>query len=148
MPFLRPFAPFLACSIVGLLAGCGIARQDTNEPVDPLIVRSFVPGKTTARDVVEQLGAPTEVVQLGRRTAYRYDCNTTKSTVLFLLLVNFGNQDARTDRVWVFFDDKDVLTHHGSWWGTHRTQYALPWEDVHEESDNASRDADRPGVGK
>jgi hypothetical protein len=131
---------------IACLSACAFGRQDTNEPLDPEIVRTFVPGKTTAREVTERLGAPTEVVQLGRRTAYRYDGATTKSTVLFLLLVNFANQDTRSDRVWVFFDDQDVLTHFGSWWGTHRTQYSLPWEDVHEASDNASRDADRPGV--
>jgi hypothetical protein len=127
-------------------AACAIGRQDTNEPLDPEIVRTFVPGKTTAREVTERLGAPTEVVQLGRRTAYRYDGATTKSTVLFLLLINFANQDTRSDRVWLFFDEADVLTHFGTWWGTHRTQYALPWEDVHEASDNQSRDAERPGV--
>jgi len=131
---------------IACLSACAIGRQDINEPLDPEIVRTFVPGKTTAREVTERLGAPTEVVQLGRRTAYRYDGATTKSTVLFLLVVNFANQDTRSDRVWVFFDDQDVLTHFGSWWGTHRTQYALPWEDVHEAADNQSRDADRPGV--
>jgi hypothetical protein len=46
----------------------------------------------------------------------------------------------------VFFDENDVLTHYGSTYGTHRTQYAMPWEDVHEAVDNDSRDQDRPGV--
>ena len=131
-----------------LLPACALARQGTNEPLDAAVIRSLQPGKTTAREVVERLGAPTEVVQLGRRTAYRYDASTEKSTVLFLLLINFGNQDMRTDRLWVFFDENDVLTHHGAWFGTHRTQYAMPWEDVHEASDNEARDADRPGVGR
>jgi hypothetical protein len=129
-----------------LLPACVFSRQDVNEPLEVAIVRSLEPGKTTAREVVERLGAPTEVVQLGRRTAYRYDCSTEKSTVLFLVVVNFANQDLRSDRIWVFFDDHDVLTHCGTWFGTHRTQYALPWEDVHEPEDNAARDADRPGV--
>jgi hypothetical protein len=142
----RPRLPlFLACS---LLTACALGRQDVNEPLDPAIVRTFEPGRTTAREVVERLGAPTEVVQLGRRTAYRYDGSTQKSAVLFLLVVNFVNQDQRSDRVWVFFDERDVLTHCGTWWGTHRTQYAMPWEDVHEPEDNAARDADRPGVPK
>ncbi len=52
----------------------------------------------------------------------------------------------RTDRLWVFFDEKDVLTHCGATYGTHRTQYALPWESVHEQEDDAARDAQRPGV--
>ncbi|MBX3461811.1 MAG: hypothetical protein KF830_01455 [Planctomycetes bacterium] len=128
------------------LWGCAFARQDTNEPLDPAVVRSLVPGTTTAREVVERLGAPTEVVQLGRRSAWRYDAATTKSTVLFLGIVNFANQDTRSDRLWVFFDERDVLTHAGAWFGTHRTQYALPWEDVHEDADNAARDAERPGL--
>jgi hypothetical protein len=39
-----------------------------------------------------------------------------------------------------------VLTHCGATYGTHRTQYALPWESVHEAEDDAERDAQRPGV--
>ncbi len=131
-----------------LVTACAFARQDTNEPIDAPTVRAFVPGKTTAREVVERLGAPTDVVQLGKRTAYRYDSASQKSTVLFLLLINFANQDARSDRVWVFFDEHDVVTHFGASFGTHRPQYAMPWEDVHEASDSASRDASRPGASR
>lgn len=131
-----------------LLPACAFARQDTNEPLDAPTVRAFVPGKTTAREVVEKLGAPTDVVQLGKRTAYRYDGTTQKSTLLFLVVVNFANQDARSDRVWVFFDEHDVLTHCGASFGTHRAQYALPWEDVHEPVDHVERDANRPGASQ
>ena len=135
------------CTLCLLLAaGCAFGRQDTNDPLDATTIRSLEPGKTTARDIVERLGAPTEVVQLGRRTAYRFDASTTKSALLFLLVVNFANQDTRSDRLWVFFDESDVLTHFGASFGTHRTQYALPWEDVHEAEDNQVRDAERPGV--
>lgn len=129
-----------------LAAACAFARQDTNDPLDAPTIRAFVPGTTTAREVTERLGAPTEVVQLGRRTAYRYDATSAKSAVLFLLVVNFANQDTRSDRLWVFFDEADVLTHYGASFGTHRTQYALPWEDVHEAPDNGARDAGRPGA--
>ncbi len=65
---------------------------------------------------------------------------------LILIVFNMFAQDTRSDRVWVFFDEKDVLTHFGATFAVHRTQYALPWEDVHEVEDNAARDADRPGV--
>lgn len=137
-----------ACCLLFLIAsGCALARQETNEPFDPEVVRSLEPGVTTAREVVERMGAPTEVVQLGRRTAYRYDATSTKSAALFLLVFNMGSQDTRSDRLWVFFDENNVLTHHGSTFSSHRTQYALPWEDVHEAEDNASRDAGRPGLG-
>lgn len=130
------------------LPACAVARQETNDPLDARVVKSLQPGKTTAREVVERLGAPSEVVQLGRRTAYRYDASITKSAGLILLLFNMVAQDTRSDRVWVFFDDNDVLTHYGASFATHRAQYALPWEDVHEPEDDAARDAQRPGVGK
>jgi hypothetical protein len=133
---------------VCVAAGCAFARQDTNDPLDAVAVRALAPGTTTARQVVERLGAPTDVVQLGKRTAYRYDATSAKSTVLFLLVVNFANQDTRSDRVWLFFDEHDVLTHYGASFATHRPQYAMPWEDVHEAADNDSRDASRPGVGQ
>lgn len=133
---------------IASFASCGIARQDLNDPLDATLVNKLVPGTTTARQVVELLGGPNEVVQLGKRTAYRYDASATKSAVLFLFLVNFANQDTREDRLWVFFDEGDVLSHYGATYGTHRTQYSMPWEDVHEASDNESRDADRAGVGR
>lgn len=140
---LRSLLPF---TLLALLPGCAIMRQETNGPIDATVVASLQPGVTTAREVVERLGAPTEVVQLGKRTAYRYDASTTKGAGFFLLVFNMLAQDTRSDRVWVFFDDKDVLSHCGSTFAVHRTQYALPWEDVHEDADNAARDADRPGV--
>lgn len=135
-----------SCLLFLAVSGCALARQETNEPLDPTVVRSLQPGVTTARDVVERMGAPNEVVQLGRRTAYRYDATTTKSAALFLLVFNMAGQDTRSDRLWVFFDENNVLTHHGSTFGTHRAQYALPWEDVHEHADNTSRDAARQGL--
>src|SRR5690606_14098002 len=129
-------------------AGCAMARQELNDPLDATQIKQLIPGQTTAREVVEQLGGPNEVVQLGKRTAYRYDTWTTKSAGWVLLLINFANQDTRQDRLWVFFDENDRLSHYGATYGTHRTQYAMPWEDVHEASDNESRDAERAGVGK
>lgn len=143
-----PFARTVLLSCLASLAACGVGRQVLNEPLDPAVVRSLQPGQTTARDVTERFGAPTEVVQLGRRTAYRYDATTQKASVLLLLVVNLGNVDARSDRLWLFFDESDVLSHYGASYGTHRTQYAMPWEDVHEPADHAARDQARLGLGK
>ena len=133
--------------LLTFLPACAIGRNETNDPIDPTVVATLQPGKSTAREVVEKLGAPTDVIQLGKRTAYRYDASCAKTAALILLLFNMYAVDARSDRVWVFFDQNDVLTHVGSTFATHRTQYSLPWEDVHEASDNASRDANRPGLG-
>lgn len=127
------------------LSGCVQARMLENEPLDDAKIRQLAPGKTTAKEVVELLGAPTEVVQLHKRSAYRYEHTTTKYAALVLLLINFGHSDARSDRLWVFFDENERLTAVGSTLSSHRTQYAMPWEDVHEKSDNDSRDAERFG---
>lgn len=143
----RPLALFLLLCTT-FASACGIARQSTNEPLDATAIHALEPGKTTAREVTERLGAPSEVVQLGRRTAYRYDAAIAKGAILILVVANFGNFDSRSDRLWVFFDEKDVLSHYGATFGTHRTQYAMPWEDVHEAADNDSRDAERAGVGR
>ena len=137
---------------IGLLAAlfvlpsCALVRGTENEPLDPEIVRSFEPGKTTARTVTEKLGAPSQIVELGDRSAYRYDHFVTKGAGLLLLPVILAGSDSRSDRVWLFFDSNDVLSHVGATYSSHRAQYALPWDDVHEESDNASADADRPGL--
>jgi hypothetical protein len=126
--------------------GCVVARSDENEPLDPEIVRRLVPGRTTSKQVVELLGAPNDVVQLAKRTAYRYDHRRQKGAGLILIVLNFANLDARTDRMWLFFDENQVLSHFGATFASHHTQYAMPWEDVHEAEDNAARDEDRPSM--
>ena len=97
--------------------------------------------------LLEALGGPADVVQLGRRSAYLYNAANKKSAGLILIVVNMFHQDSRADRVWVFFDEDDVLSHVGSTYETHQTQYALPWEDVHEAEDNEKRDREREGLG-
>ncbi len=127
--------------------GCAIGRMSVNEPLDARAIEPFEPGVTTAAEVVDALGAPSDVVQLGRRSAYRYDSQVAKGTGLVLLIVNFGHMDSRSDRVWVFFDEDDRLTHVAGTFATHRTRYALPWSDVHDPKRAARADRRRPGLG-
>jgi hypothetical protein len=122
--------------------------MNVNEPLDALAIAPFEPGVTTAADVVEALGAPSDVVQLGRRSAYRYDAMVSKGAGLVLLVVNLGHMDSRSDRIWVFFDEDDVVTHVAGTFATHRTRYALPWTDVHTAERSERADRGRPGVGK
>ena len=90
-----------------------------------------MPGMTAA-DVVATLGAPNEVIQLGLRSAYRFDHQKKKRAGLFALVLGFFNEDTREDRVWCFFDQNDVLTHVGSTLDADDTEYALPWSDIHD----------------
>ena len=128
--------------LTGLLpAGCVASRFTDNEPFDPGVIESFVPGTTTAADVTNELGPPVRVVELDVRSAYLYEFTISKTTGLVLFLVNFVNSDARFDRVWLFFDSRDVLTHSGSQLSAHRARFAMPWVRVHDAERNAAADA-------
>lgn len=120
----------LACAL--LLSSCFIARHSNNEPIDRTHIKDLRPGKSTAKECVQIMGAPSEVVQLGKRFAYRYDHTIEKGAGTFLLIVALFNEDARQDRVWLFFDEKAVLSHVGSTFASDRTEYSMPWEDIHE----------------
>ena len=144
-----PFSSRLTPALLLLtLPGCYFGRSTLNEPFDAATLRQLQPGSTTAKQAVELLGAPSEVVQLGKRSAYRYDHSVQKEAATWLLLIAFLNTDLRQDRVWLFFDESNVLTHVGSTLASHRPQYAMPWEDVHEASDSQRRDAKRFGESR
>ncbi len=128
------------------LTSCFFGRTVINEPLDPAAVARLQPGTTTAAQAVDILGAPSDVVQLGKRFAYRYDHSVQKSAATWLLLFAMYNSDLRQDRAWLFFDENNVLTHAGATLAAHRGQYAAPWENVHEAGDHASRDAKRFGA--
>ena len=116
-----------------VLPSCFISRTTENEPLAESRLEGLRPGVTTATEVLDALGAPTEVVQLGHRTAYRFDASTTKQAGLWLVVVALVNEDTRSDRVWVFFDEDDVLTHVGATFDYNDPVYAMPWSDLHEE---------------
>lgn len=132
-----------AVTLAFLLGGCALFRSNRNDPLDPAAIAQLEPGTTTARRAVELLGAPAQVVQLGDRSAYRYDHEVTKGAGLLLVLLIVGNVDTREDRTWLFFDDDDVLSHVATSLEAHRAQYAMPWEDVHETEDDLEADRDR-----
>jgi len=118
--------------LLPLATGCALGRSSINQPVPAAALERLVPGKSTAADVVAELGAPVDVVQLGKRSAYRFEHQRSKNTGLFLLVVIVFNQDTRQDRVWAFFDENDVLTHFGATLTAKDARYALPWQDIHE----------------
>jgi len=121
----------LLLALLLLAPACAFARTTNNAPLDPAALRSLRPGVSTAADVVQVLGAPSDVVQLGKRSAYRYEFSSTKHTALFLLVLGFYNEDTRADRAWVFFDENLVLSHVGVTLDADDVRYAMPWQEVH-----------------
>lgn len=119
-----------ALLLVLVTPACFISRQDTNRSLDLEQVRTLVPGQTTAAEVVARLGAPNDVVQLGRRSAYLYAHTREKQAALFLLVIGLRGVDTQSDRTWVFFDENDVLSHVGSTFAADDAEYAIPpWID-------------------
>jgi len=121
--------PFLAGLVACIAPSCFMSRSTLNEPVRQHALQAFVPGQTTAKEVVEALGAPAEVVQLGSRSAYRYEFAVTKTAGFSIVVLTFVNDDTCSDRVWLFFDAKDVLTHAGSTFQAKDTRFEMPWQD-------------------
>jgi hypothetical protein len=105
---------------------CFLAHRTVNDPLDSQVLASLTPGTSTAGDVVRLLGAPTEVVQLGRRSAWRYEHVSTKEAGLFLVVVFLHGTDTRSDRTWLFFDEDETLTHMGVTLAAQRSDYSLP----------------------
>ncbi len=120
-------------SLALLLApSCAMARTTDNRPLEAEALARLVPGTTTAKDVVATLGAPVDVVQLGKRSAYLYRHTASKRAGLWLVVVAFYNVDERSDRIWVFFDEAGVLTHVGATLIANQAEYAMPYEELHD----------------
>ena len=125
------------------LPSCFLARGSVNEPIRAAAVASLTTGKSTAAQCVQVLGGPSEVIQLGKRSAYRYDHTISKTAQLYLGIVNLTNEDSRQDRVWLFFDEDNVLTHIGSTFSSHRPEYSMPWGDPYDPVERINKDSER-----
>lgn len=121
---MKNLLPALLCAL--LASGCFVQRAHRNSRIDPGAVAQLVPGETTARQVVELLGAPTDVVQLANRSAYRYDFIVEKQATLFLVLLILRGIESNSDRVWVFFDENEVLSHIGTTFESGEPGYRVP----------------------
>lgn len=111
---------------------CFLSRGTVNQPLESARIDGLQPGKSTAGDVANALGAPTDVVQLGKRMAWRYDFSVAKTAGFSVVVVSFLNEDTRVDRAWLFFDENSVLQYASRTLEAKNSEYAMPWENVHE----------------
>lgn len=126
MRAMRLLLPLLC---LPLFTSCLLSDSRSHSAIDPGHVAAIEPGETTAQGVLELLGAPNEVVQLGRRSAYRYDYSVEKQAGLFLFLVALRGVDTQQDRVWVFLDEEGIVTHAGATLQASDAEFSLPLGD-------------------
>lgn len=149
----RRLSTIFAAAAALLSTGCILGRTRDEVPIDPEQVALIVPGKTTKREVVDLLGAPTyvndriglrvvgrpdgldgggvgplvdELVRSPLDHSYTYEYTDTKSASLYLLVVSFTNQETRRDRVVIFFDEDGVVSHLGSSFNARDVEFRLP----------------------
>jgi hypothetical protein len=109
---------------------CFLSRNTTNVPLQSKRLDVLQPGTSTAAEVAATLGAPNEVVQLGKRMAWRYDFTAAKRTGFTIIVLTLLNEDARSDRAWLFFDENSVLQYSSRTLDADGVQYAMPWQDL------------------
>ncbi len=109
-----------------LLPGCFLSRSRSNPPIAPEVVAQLVPGQSTADDVTALLGAPNEIVQLGRRSAWKYEHTVEKQSAAFLILLGLRGVDVQADRVWVFLDEDGRVLHLGQTFQAEEAEYDVP----------------------
>jgi outer membrane protein assembly factor BamE (lipoprotein component of BamABCDE complex) len=126
---MKRLLPTLAVLALSLTSSCFLQRDRVNQRLEPARYEGLVPGMSTADDVLLALGAPMDVVQIGRRSAWRYDYTESKRAALFLVVVALSHRDTMQDRVWAFFDEEGVLTHIGATLEGGDAEYKLPWND-------------------
>ena len=120
-------ASLLSLALLLILPGCFTTRKTINQQLSSEAAAQVAPG-TSAADVVELLGAPTDIVQLGHRSAYLYEFQQTKMTGLLAGVVGFMNSDTRSDRVWIFLGPGgDTVTHVGSSFDADKAGNRMPW---------------------
>ncbi len=118
--------------VVPTFSSCFISRNTANEPLQAQRMEVLQAGKSTASEVAATLGAPNEVVQLGKRMAWRYDFSAAKTAGFTIIILTFINSDARADRAWLFFDENSVLQYSSRTLEADHAEYAMPWQNVHD----------------
>jgi outer membrane protein assembly factor BamE (lipoprotein component of BamABCDE complex) len=120
----------LALAALFLLVCSGCFVFGTNKDYHPFeaeLLDSVEPGQTTAKDISSVFGAPTKIVKMSNGNAFIYQRSVAKATLIWLVLISFGNYDNQVDQVVFFFDNQDVLTHFGASMNADKAGYGLPF---------------------
>ena len=122
------FASVLALLFLFICTGCfAFGTNKEYQPFDAEQLVSIRPGETTAKEITELFGAPTNIVEMSNGNAFIYQRSISKGTFIWLILLSFGNYDNQTDQVVFFFDNQDLLTHYGVSLNADKASYGLPF---------------------
>lgn len=106
----RQSIPVAALMILGSLAAC--SRSDAVSGVENLWRApdfSVQEGVTTQAEVLAALGPPSQLINLGEKTAYYYLKEAFRSDRLLLILYNRTERKTTYDRAVFFFDTDGIL---------------------------------------
>lgn len=118
-------ALLLALPLLALPA-CYLGETAVQQPLSAEAVAQLQPGRTTAQEVANLLGAPTRVVEIGNGSAWEYQHAVTKDAAVWVILLALRGEDTQSDRVWAFFDANGVLTHAAASFEAAQTAYRVP----------------------
>jgi outer membrane protein assembly factor BamE (lipoprotein component of BamABCDE complex) len=102
-----------------------MGEMTIGEPLNADAIAKLQPNHSSAQQVADILGAPTQVVELGNKSAWLYEAQKARQSGILLFVFGTFGQDKQFDRCWVFFDENGLLTHLASSLETDATQYRL-----------------------
>ena len=97
---------------LSLLAGCAQYENKRGVEVtwEAAVTDHFIRGQSSRRDVLSQLGPPSQVISLEEETVLYYLFERSEGNGIILIVYNRMKIDTRYDRAIFFFDENDVLT--------------------------------------
>ena len=102
-------AIILLLGCILLIQGCVISRGRVGNPLDEAQIKKIEKGSTKKDLVVALLGAPDRIIVGNNKEIFHYYYYDGKSPGLILLAINIISLNVRSDNLYVFFDQEDVV---------------------------------------
>jgi outer membrane protein assembly factor BamE (lipoprotein component of BamABCDE complex) len=102
-------AIILLLGCILLIQGCVISRGRVGNPLDEAQIKKIEKGSTKKDIVVALLGAPDRIIVGNNKEIFHYYYYDGKSPGLILLAINIISLNVRSDNLYVFFDQEDVV---------------------------------------
>ena len=115
---MKRIGMILGALMMGSLLGA-CAQYENKRGVEvtwnPAAMQDLSVGETTRKQVMAELGPPSQVISLDGETVLYYLYERSAGNGLILIVYNRFTVDTRYDRAVFFFDENDVLTEYASY---------------------------------